>query len=1382
MKKIWQSLFSKAFSVALYLALSAAITTAFLFCASSAWAQATTSLRGAVTDPSNAAIPNATVRLTNIDTNLQRTTTTDQQGSYVFAEVVPGHYVLDVSATGFASFEQKGFQLLVNLPATINVHMKVGAATTTVEVTGAAPLLNTTDASQGNVLSGNEISQMPLYGRNVASLLSLQPGVVFTSNRTDLATNDTRGGAVNGARSDQNNVTLDGVDVNDQSGGALTNPSQSAFSTVVPVTVASVQEFRVSTSDYNADEGRSEGAQTTLVTKGGTNSFHGGAYEFNRTQFGEANDFFNKTGEEAAGQPNKPLHLVYNIFGADVGGPVIHNRLFFFFNYEGHRQAQASSEQRSIPSPTLADGVIQYPCAGTSTQTPVQQCPGGTVQGATKTWNVAAGDFAIGPNNNSANTGAGLAQMDPLGIGPSPSSLAYFQSYYTNPAVVPNDPTETNADGLQLNFDGFRFPASEHPKNDIAIGRIDYKLTANGNHTLFWRGSGQDNYIPGAPFLPGGAPQTTITDFSKGMVFGYTAVLKPTLVNNFRYGYTRQSVVEAGDTFQPYVFIRELSQDVNHGIGFNFPVHNFTDDLSWTKGNHQFSFGTDISLVYNNSVSTMSSFSDGSMNAAWLTTGGFAIQNRDDQFNPDCATVYGTVGTNCSAVDTFPAVDPGFYNGYDFPLIGLLGMVTEVDAQYNVHVNSQGIGTPLTQGAGVPRHFADYETELYAQDAWKIRPNLTFTYGLRYEGITAPWETSGQQVAPTFDLGQWFAERGAGMAAGVPANQFPNITFDIAGRANNRPDWWATGRDFSPRLALAWSPEPGDGWLRTLFGQDKTSIRAGFGKYYDHFGPAMILTFDQSGGEFGLSTLLTNPAQVESAATSPRIQPISGQGLISAFNNIPTTDNKGNTIFTPAPSANFPLTFSPGNFCICWGIDSSLKTPYSYAMDFSVSRELPHNMSIEVAYIGRLGHNLLVQSDLAQPLNLRDPTSGITYYQAAAAMATVARSSNAFQPPSGQTTPAQDAALAAQIGPTAAYWHNLWTPLPTNTQGQPTDLYNTTYFGCGGPTASIVTAIYAAYYCNSNNETSALDYIDLVGIPSNNNFDPNTGTGSTYFAQTGQYTWFDNQYSSLFAWRSQSWSHYHAMQVTLRKQMSQGLQFNVNYTYSSSFDLASDAESVGEWSSLSGNVVNPWMGNQLSGPSDFDLRHQINGEWIWQLPFGQGRKFASGISKGLDAIVGGWQLSGDTRWSSGFPVSGGTCYCFPTNWQLTGLASAASRINGGHNNVTDVAGTLTYNLFKDPATAYNNFGVPLPGESGSRNPIRGDGFLNTDMQFSKFWKMPYNENHQLRLSADMFNVFNTKRFDVQSAQLGLDHQGSFGTYSRLLTLPRTMQFGLEYTF
>lgn len=1338
-----------------------------LFCVPAVWGQATTSLRGTVTDPSGAAIPNATVQLVNADTGFSRTATTDAQGDFVFNAVLPGTYTVSVEASGFAKFEQKNVQLLVNLPATLPVKMKIGATSQTVTVTEQAPLINTTDASQGNTMSGNEIENMPLEARNVTQLLTLQPGVVFTSNRDDLAGNDTRSGSVNGARSDQNNLTLDGVDVNDQGNG-------SPFNTVLPVTVASVEEFRVSTSNYDAQQGRSGGAQSALVTRGGTNQFHGSLYEFNRSSFGEANDFFLKTSEAESGQPNKPLQLVRNIYGGTLGGPIQHDRLFFFLNYEGHRQAEAASALRSIPSPTLANGIIQYQCqlnaAGTAPVDP--RCASGpngggpTVQGADGTnFTPGPGTWALGPSQ--------LQAMDPLkvggvGLGPSPSSIAFFKTYYKNPAVVPNDVTA--GDGLNLNFDGYRFGAPQHIRDDIAIGRIDYKLTANGNHTLFWRGSGQYAFTPGTPFLPGGQPTSTSSNFSKGFVVGYTAVIKPTLVNNFRYGYTRQSVVNAGDSFLPANFIRELSMDEgNYGTGFNFPVSNITDDLAWTRGNHSFSFGTNINLVYNASASTVTAFSSGSTNAAWLTTGGFA-GNRADQFNPACETLF-PGNANCAAVDTFPAVDPGFVNGYDFPLIGLLGMVTEVNAQYNNRVNSAGVGTPVTQGTPVQRNFALHEVELYVQDSFKIRPNLTFNYGLRYEGISAPWETKGQQVAPTFDLASWFAERGAGMMAGVPANQFPNITFDLAGRSNNRADWWPTGHNFAPRISVAWSPEPSADWLRKLVGgPDKTVIRAGFGQYYDHFGQSMILTFDQSGGEFGLATNLSNPAQVETAASSPRWQPITGQPITSAINNIPTTDNNGNLIFTPAPAANFPLTFTPGNFCICWGIDSSLKTPYSYALDFSIGRQLPHNMSLEVAYVGRLGHRLLVQSDLAQPLNLRDPASGITYYQAAAAMANVARSSSAPDP--SKVTPA---ALAAAIGPTVAYWQNLMAPPAAG------DEYNTTLFGCGGATPDVVTAVYAAYLCNSNNETSALDFIDVFGIPGNNK-DVNNNPINFYFAKTGQYTWFDNQYSSLFAWRTQSFSHYHALQVTLKKQMSQGLSFNLNYTYSNSFDLASDAESVGEWSGLSGEVVNPWMGNQLSGASDFDLRHQINGNWLWNLPFGQGRPLASHVGKGLDALIGGWQLSGITRWSSGFPVSAGTCFCFPTNWQLTGLASATNRISGGHFNVPDPSGSLTYNVFKNPAAAFNDFGVPLPGESGARNPIRGDGFIGTDMELGKVWKMPYNENHNLRLAADMFNVLNQKRFDVQSLSLALSTSGTFGDYTRLLTLPRIMQFGLTYSF
>ncbi|HEU5412002.1 MAG TPA: carboxypeptidase regulatory-like domain-containing protein [Candidatus Acidoferrales bacterium] len=1363
MKRIFQVLFLTVLSAA------------FLFSARSSWAQATTSLRGVVTDPSNAAVPNATVRLTNTDTNTQRTTTTDQQGSYVFAEVVPGHYTLDVTANGFSTYEQKGFELLVNLPATINVHLKVGAATATVTVTEQAPLLNTTDASQGNTMSGSEIGSLPLEARNVTQLLTLQPGVVFTSDRPDFdSMQDTRSGAVNGARSDQNNLTLDGVDVNDQGNGF-------AFQTVLPVTVESVQEFRVTTSNYGADQGRSGGAEVALVTRGGTNQFHGSLYEFNRSSLGEANDFFVKNAEAATGQPNKPLELVRNIFGGSIGGPIKHDRLFFFLNYEGHRQAEGASASRSIPSPQLANGIIQYQCAklldanGDPTiANPACVNPPSVTGADGTTFTPASGNFALGP--------AQLAAMDPLGIGPSPSSLAYFKSYYANPSVVPNDPT--TGDGL--NFVGFRWGPVVHTRADILIGRIDYKLTADGNHSIFARGSGQDVYAPGEPLLPGGVPQTVDSDFSKGFVVGYTAVLHPNLVNNFRYGYTRQSVVNAGDSTLPFNGVRHLDQDINYGVGFSFPVHNITDDLAWTRGNHSFTFGTNIGLIYNNSASTTSSFSSGSTNAAWLNTVGMA--NKADQFNPACIAQFGAANPGCDAADTFPAVKNSFKNGYDFPLIGLLGMVTEVNAQYNVRVDQSGVGTAQAQGAAVRRNFGLHEFELYAQDSWKIRPNLTFNYGLRMESLTAPWETKGQQVAPTFDLGNWFAERNAGQMAGVPQNQFPNITFDIAGRSNHRSDWWPTSHDFAPRVSLAWSPNPNADWLKKILGDaNQSSIRAGFGMFYDHYGQGLIGTFDTSGGEFGLATNLSNPAGVENVASAPRWQPIAGQPLQSAVNNIPGIDGsplfdpKGNPVFTPAPATNFPVTFPSGNFCICWGIDGSVKTPYSYALDFSIQRQLPKNMSIEVAYIGRLGHRLMVQSDLAQPLNLRDPASGITYYQAASAMAKVARTAAVNGPldPANITTPAAQSALASAIGPTVAYWQNQMMPLASGDQYNPND--SNFGFGCGGPTSDVVTAVYAAYFCNSFNETTALQDIDVFGIPGTST-DANGNPNNFYFANTGPFTWFDNQYSSLFAWRTQGWSHYNAMEVTFKKQMSQGLQFDVNYTYGTSFDIASDAERVGEWGGLGGEVVNPWMGNQLSGPSDFDLRHQINANWVWDLPFGEGRPFASHVGKALDAVIGGWQLSGITRWSSQFPVSGATCFCFSTNWQLTGVATVLTPTQGGHNNVLDNSGNVVYNLFKDPASAFNNFDVPLPGESGSRNQIRGDGFMSTDMEFGKVWKMPFNEQHTLRLTVDMFNVFNTKRFNVQNASFSLDTFETFGDYTHLLTNPRIMQVGLRYAF
>jgi hypothetical protein len=237
-----------------------------------AWGQATTSLRGTVTDSSGGYVGGASVTLTNPESKIVRTATTADDGGYQFLFLPPGTYTLDVAATGFLKYQQTGLQLLVNTPVTINVQLKVGGGKETVTVTAEEPALNLVDASIGNSFNETQVREIPLEGRNVPDLLSLQAGVAYTGNRIGDKDQDTRNGSVNGARSDQSNVTLDGVDVNDQSNGY-------AFTSVLPVTQDSVQEFRVTTTNYGADQGQGSGAQVALVTKSGTNIFHGSAYE-----------------------------------------------------------------------------------------------------------------------------------------------------------------------------------------------------------------------------------------------------------------------------------------------------------------------------------------------------------------------------------------------------------------------------------------------------------------------------------------------------------------------------------------------------------------------------------------------------------------------------------------------------------------------------------------------------------------------------------------------------------------------------------------------------------------------------------------------------------------------------------------------------------------------------------------------------------------------------------------------------------------------------------------------------------------------------------------------------------------------------------------------
>ncbi len=1273
--------------------------------AAAVWGQATTSLRGTVTDPNGSVIPAAQVTIVNFSTNFTRSTATNAEGIYTFVEVLPGTYNLTVEAKGFQKYEQLGMALRVDLPATVNVQMKVGMVTEVVSITSEAPALNTTDASVGHTMGGSEIESLPIQAENMPLLLSFQPGVVYNGENLLNDNYDTRAGAVNGERSDQNNISLDGVSINQEFTGL-------AFTGVLPTTQFSVEEFRVTTSNYGASEGRSAGAQINMVTKGGTNDFHGSLYEFNRNTAGEANDYFLKASQLENGQPNVPEKLVRNIFGGTFGGPIVKNRLFFFVNYEGHRIAQGSSELRIVPSATLRQGIIQYLCQEPSTGVKnTAACPGGSVMGADgKSYPIQPGYNALGPTQ--------LAQMDPLGIGPSQVALAYLQKTFP----IPNDLSQ----GDGYNYAGYRFAAPTPTTDDWLIFRFDYKLTQNGNHTLFFRGSGRDDRVVTAgQFLPGTQPELSSVDLSKGLVAGYTGVFGANWVNNFRYGYTHQSVGSIGNSDQTWVYFRSMDQGVTYSSQFVAPVHNLADTATWIKGNHSFQFGANILLMRNNGSNYGSSFSDALLNSDWLYSGGFA--NKNSPLNPACLA-QNSGSPTCSSYDTLPAVDKTFTNAYDFPLAGMMGIASEVDAQYNYKVVDTTTASPLQQGDPIKRNWAVDTYNLFFQDTWHATRSLSVTYGLNYQLMTPMTEKNGQQVTPSVNMGDWFNQRANGMLKGIPASQAGLISFSPSGSVYGRPGLYsAQTKNFAPRLGLAWSPSYHGGLLGSIFGEGKTVIRAGFGMYYDNFGPELATQYD-AGGSFGLATSLSNPSATLTLNQAPRI---------TSMNTIPAS------ITPAAPASTFPVQYPVDAFAIARGIDQGLKTPYSYAVDLSVQRELPGHITLDVAYVGHYAHRQLVYDDVAAPLNLVDTKSGIDWNTAATRMSQLWRAN----------TP-ESSINASTVGPTAQYWQDMFVAKPS-------------YGLCtsSGTTPSMLTAIYDLFGpgCgNLYNETSASFLMDLYGFP--------------VAPVTGSYSYYNPQYSSLWDWRSIGHSNYHALQVGLHKQMEHGFLFGFNYTYSKTMDIESTAERGVHY--LTDSVINPFDINQMYAPADFDLRHQINGYWLAELPFGRGKAIGGETNGWVDAIIGGWQLGGTTRWTSGFPVSVFMGYVWPTNWDEMGWADLTGQPIGSGTSTS----TGAPNIFQNPTQAVNAFTYAFPGESGVRNPVRGDGFFTTDMNLQKSWKMPYGENQALQLRWSVYNVFNNARFDAFSMQDEVAGGSTFGNYSSTLTNPRVMEFALIYKF
>ncbi|MGH9219146.1 MAG: carboxypeptidase regulatory-like domain-containing protein, partial [Vicinamibacterales bacterium] len=516
----------------------------------------TAALTGEVTDAQKQVIPGATVTATHVATSGNQVTTTDERGNFRLANLQPGVYALKVELAGFKTAIVERVTLQVDTTTRETVVLEVGGIAETVSVVSETTHLNTTDASVGNVMSREQIRSLPVEAQNVVHLLSLQPGAIFipTSNP---ATVDPRYGSVGGARADQQSVTLDGIDVNDPQ-------LATAYTSAIRMTQEALQEFRVSTTNYNAEMGRSSGPQVSLVTRSGTNQFDGSAYwQFRRTAT-STNEYFLELSQEAAGRESKPPRLDKDIFGGAFGGPIRRNRIFFFGNVEQLKEQSESPVLRNVPSNSMRDGVLMYQCASAAA------CPGGSVRGLANSHTVPSGWYGMTP--------AEIAAIDPLGIGPSLAAMEYFRKY-----PAPNDP---GRDGRNLM--DYRFAAPIENDFFNIVSRVDYK--AADNHSFFARIGKQDDTINTAPQFEAGAPLRQRLFNNWGGAIGYDAVLSPSLTNSFRYGFTKIDENNAGLTNSNYNTFRFISPF--EGLGSSFtdtratPTQNFVNDLSWFKGRH----------------------------------------------------------------------------------------------------------------------------------------------------------------------------------------------------------------------------------------------------------------------------------------------------------------------------------------------------------------------------------------------------------------------------------------------------------------------------------------------------------------------------------------------------------------------------------------------------------------------------------------------------------------------------------------------------------------------------------------------------------------------------------------------------------------------------
>ncbi len=1246
--------------------------------ASAVFAQATSRFTGTVTDASGAAVPGALVTLTNEATSQTLTAQTGNSGTYSFDLIQTGTYTVAVEREGFKKFVSTKNNANVNLPTTVNVALEIGDVSAVVTVENTAEAVQTgTSGNVGTTIEERTIESLPivgLRGRNPLELINFQPGVVNGANAGG-------GVHVHGSRDRAFNFTLDGIDINESSAGG------SNF-TPIRTNPDAIQEFQILTSNFTAEQGRSSGAQVTFITKAGTNRLTGNIFEFYQTPRFNANEYENNLN----GIPKR--QFVQHIFGGTVGGPIVipgfgegtkpfrvlKDKAFFFANLQLLRANETRLAQRTVYTDLARQGIYRF-VVGNANGVPGRNAAAGTPVSAASNPLGASVNADGSPRfptcSGTPPTNAPCIQAYDVRT-QSPVTLDPFISSLLNSIPSPND--FTRGDGL--NTAGFNFVAPQIENQYDFVTRLDYKINDN-NQVYFRYSQGEQNTLGdrvngGQPAFPGFPNLVDTLRNPKNLAFNYRSAPTAKIANEFIFGINRFSFSFATaqpDPNIPFGFNNVTDPNTNFAFNArNVQTYQFVDNLTFDYSPHTIKTG--INFRFGKQFDDRSSAGGSIEPSVGFGTGSSSFT----AFNIPSQAVSGTTAN--------PAGTPGA-NSADISRLqstinDLIGRIGSISQGFVVDPNNPSQFAP----GGTRYNFTAYypEYDIYAQDTWRARKNLTFDIGLRYEIKLNP----SSKDLPILRPNQPFT------ISSAPTNTLRFVEGDLFDNDFN---------NLSPSVGFAWDP----------FKSGKTSIRANYRLSYDRF-PSFV---------FGSSIFQSTPGNTFASS-------ISGVGSENLLlrNGLPLT--RLIPTQTPDQLRQTPA-FSTNSITL---VDPDLRFPESHQWFAGFQREIWAKNVLEINYIGRRGTHLFGGYD-ANQVNIfaSDPRCPENFLQA-------------FN------------ALRASSTANSCLINLLFTGSATNNAGTGTfrslSAVSSALSGTqtGGSVASAALAV--------SQRTSGSN--QLIGTTINNPF---------FFQTLPQFTGRVNVLDSNDV------SRYNGLEFIVKRRITNGIGYQVAYTFSKSMDTRSfdptfSTVSRGTAQSASSTPFDINNRRLNYAPSDFDRRHVVQAYYVFDLPFGKGRKYASDIPRALNLVLGGWQLAGTFNFATGRPF---TVYSGLNTF--SNVVSSTVNCNGCPRDLGSLIQENGTNYFFS-AEQRAMFSLPAPGELGDtgRNYFIGPRQFQTDVSLAK--KFRFTERYSFNLRVDVRNLTNTPSFGLPTATFT---SSSFGRIrDNVESFARRLQFSGKFNF